>query len=186
MIGLSDLLLSHAQKEAIDTLATKLWDEADEIRKLSFADRFKHQKVNRTAVSFVGLLLFSVFYSLSPEHPLLTIAGYLAFFLCVWVGPYVFAWTEKNGLQTLVWPFVMAGASVVIAMSINGALGPALAAMSAYLMFVGPLYVAVLYICAAGVTVVEFILRRVAEFPKGAVAAVGAILAFISGLYKAF
>jgi hypothetical protein len=47
------------------------------------------------------------------------------------------------------------------------------------------MYFVVLYVCAACVNVVEFILRRVAEYPKGAIAAIGIVLTFISAILKA-
>jgi hypothetical protein len=55
VIGLFDLFLSPTQMKAIDTLGTKLWNEADDIRKLSFADRLAHPAVNNIALGLVAL-----------------------------------------------------------------------------------------------------------------------------------
>jgi hypothetical protein len=172
-----------SQKKTIDTLAAKLWNEVDEIRKLGFADRLKQQGLNKTALTLAGLLLFPMFYSLLREHVERLIAIYAALFLCLWIGPFVLAWTVKKGLQTLL-PVVLLGGAVVAGITFQRWFGMAIGAMVFYGIVVRPLYIIVLYVCAACVSGAELILRRVAEYPKGAVAAVGIVLTFISAFVK--
>jgi hypothetical protein len=185
LIGLLDLALSASQKEAINILATRLWNEADEINKLSFDERLTHRVVTRVAIVAIGLMILLVFYNEISSDPLMAASGFSGFFFAVWVGPYVFAWAKNSALR-----FWILGGAALGAMiggeSVSHSLGFAAFMMTCYYLLIRVIHFGVLIICAYSVSGVEFILRRVAEYPKRVVAAVGIILTFISTLAKLF
>jgi hypothetical protein len=183
-IGISDLLLSHAQKEAIDSLATKLWNEVDEIKNLSFGERLTQAPISRTAIGLTGLLIVPGLYNTFHEGSLLdVIFGYSGFLLSVWIGPYVLDWAIKSDWRIVLLIVAAIGAMIGGAI-ISEVLFFAAFMMTVYYAIMRACYTIVLFICAECVSGAEFILRRVAEYPKGSVAAVGVILTFIAAVIK--
>lgn len=184
LIGLLDLLLSDKQKKTLDTFAMKLWDEVDELRKLSFSERLTSPHINKAALGLSGIVAVPGIYNSFHEGNVSTvICGYLGFLISVWIGPNVLAWAGKGELRA--WGVGIAAVAAVIgALVFNDTLGFTAFMMTAYYMLMRGVYLIVLYICAQCVSIVEYVLRRVAEYPKGAVAAVGVILTFASAFVK--
>src|SRR4051794_38435356 len=99
LIGMSDLILSNEQKESINTLATKLWNEADETKRLSYSERLVDKRVSVVTLCLVAPLVIIGFYNTAKESVPQALAGFIGFLAVAWIAPRPIAWVKKNRIN---------------------------------------------------------------------------------------
>ncbi len=209
ILTLIDVLLSDAQKSYISKRTTEFWDFLDNLKTgapiLTFFRRRLVQQIFVLLLISCVILYVSIFITSANGNigdisansfiyiPVISIA-----LLLLWKGSSIIAFTVAPGkgiavrmalilIGVALFPFIMYGIGEIFfkrsyyyGINLSAAFAYIIALGSAFL-FVIPFVIIIA--TASFIALIEFVVRRIAEYPKGPILAVsalfGAILAFI-------
>jgi hypothetical protein len=214
VLGLADLFLSKAQKDWLDNAVVKLWTILDEAKGLSFADWLKHPQAKWWLAISLGLFVAIGLVTLlwDTVEPVFAAPIVIAIVVTItWLAHPVLGWlleftpTVRFGHKlTIVSVLATVGlvSTVTVAWfeytsSLHGTffgvvIEPFIKRLvwaSAISLLCVPMILAaraLAYIASAILYVGEFVVRRIAEYPKGPILALSALFGGICALIKAF
>jgi hypothetical protein len=212
LLGLVDFFLTERQKTWVETRAIAAWDRIDEMKKFPLTEWWRRGRLWQWAVTLLCCAVFAYGWALPnpsgqdpiPGPPWLAFATVMmvAFIISRWVIDYLLPMLSPPPTSVAFWLFpVVVGALTALGFvgltrvpSAPGTFG--IGAVSGILAFFGTmglfawvmaaLPLLVVYLLAVSLSSVEYLVRRIAEYKRGPLVAVGVLVGGVATLIKAF
>jgi hypothetical protein len=200
--GLLDLLLSSEQKAKLSDASVRLWNWLDEAKQVSFFEMLRPRKVRivlslAAAISMLGTAASEYGYqdlALNLRSPIFAIGFFTAAIITFSIAAFTLSARTKLGLavRTSICLAVLIVPLLVVVYSSDGLV--AIVLFLAVWTLLVPFFfawvvmflpLAGIYLASALVHIAEFLMRRVAEYPKGVVLGLSVIVGSVAGLLKA-
>lgn len=211
VLALADLFLAEHQKRRFSNQAVAAWDRIDEMTRFPLATWWREGPRWKWAITLLCCFFFAYAWTLphpSGQEPIrgppwLVFAFYMmiSVFIARWIIDYVLPMLSPPPTSVVFWLFPVA----LGVLTIFGFLGlvrfspppvTLVATISAMLAFFGSMGIfawaiaalplLVVYAFAATLSTLEYLLRRIAEYPRGPILAISIIVGSIAGVLKVF
>lgn len=211
ILKLGDLFLSESQKDRLSNAVTRIWDTLDETKHWSPVDWLRNPRAKWWLAISVALCYgtSSVFLLYEPDDSGIPETIFIAILILFVARPILARLLNFSSGKQLWYRLAIAVFCLVVLYSVHETLSshfpyaPGDSATSVFIravliLLLLPLIAAFVCVCAVLVSlaaaylasiilfVLEFIARRIAEYPKGPILALSTFFGCIAALFKAF